>query len=85
MLVGGLGVRHVVIGYDFYFGKGRAGTPETMRALGAARGFGVTVVAPVAEAGEVFSSSAVRSRLSTGDVAGAAHGARPLVAGDRAS
>ena len=72
VLVGGFGVGHVVIGYDFYFGKARAGTPDTMRDLGAAHGFGVSVVAPVAEAGEVFSSSAVRARLSTGDVHGAA-------------
>jgi riboflavin kinase/FMN adenylyltransferase len=68
----GFAVRHVVIGYDFYFGKGRTGTPETMRSLGRSHGFTVTVLAPVAEAGEVFSSSAVRGRLSTGDVVGAA-------------
>ena len=72
ILVERFAIRHVVIGYDFYFGKGRAGTPETMRALGASRGFGVTVIPPVAEAGEVLSSSAVRARLSTGDVRGAA-------------
>ncbi|MGE0629393.1 MAG: bifunctional riboflavin kinase/FAD synthetase [Hyphomicrobiaceae bacterium] len=72
ILVEGFGIRHVVVGYDFYFGKGRAGTPDTMRELGAARSFGVTVIAPVAEAGEVFSSSAVRERLSAGDVRGAA-------------
>ena len=72
ILLARFGIRHVVIGYDFYFGKGRAGTPETMRALGASRNFGVTVIAPVAEAGEVLSSSAVRARLSTGDVRGAA-------------
>ncbi len=72
VLVGGFGVGHVVIGYDFYFGKARAGTPDTLRELGSARGFGVSVIAPVAEAGEVFSSSAVRARLSTGDVHGAA-------------
>lgn len=72
ILVQGFKAGHVVVGYDFYFGKGRAGTPETMRKLGEARGFGVTIVPPVAEAGEVFSSSAVRARLSTGDVKGAA-------------
>lgn len=72
VLVEGLDTRQVVIGYDFYFGKGRAGAPDTMRQLGAERGFGVTVVAPQAEAGEVFSSSAVRARLSAGDVRGAA-------------
>ena len=73
VLVAGLGVSHVVIGYDFFFGKGRTGSPETMRAAGAEMGFGVTVIAPVAEAGEVFSSSAVRLKLAQGDVKAAAH------------
>ena len=83
VLVQGLGVRHVVVGYDFRFGKGRAGDPETLRRAGAAHGFGVTVVAQVAEAGEVFSSSAVRAELAQGDVEGAAEHARPLVARGR--
>ena len=68
----GFGVRHVVIGFDFFFGKHRAGTPDTMSKLGESHDFGVTTIAPVAEAGEVLSSSAVRTRLSTGDVRGAA-------------
>jgi riboflavin kinase / FMN adenylyltransferase len=73
VLVDGLGAGHVVIGYDFRFGKGRAGDPEALKAAGAAHGFGVTVVAQVAEAGEVFSSSAIRAELAQGDVRGAAH------------
>lgn len=72
-IVDWLGARHVVIGYDFFFGKGRAGNPELMREAGRRHGFAVTVVAPVAEAGEVFSSSAVRAKIATGDVAAAAH------------
>ena len=72
VLVAGLGIRHAVIGYDFFFGKARGGNPETMRSAGNEFGFGVTVVAPVAEAGEVFSSSAIRARLAAGDVKGAA-------------
>jgi len=72
VLVEGLGVRHVVIGHDFFFGKRRSGTPETMRAAAQRFGFGLTVVAPVAEEGEVFSSSAIRLRLAQGDVKGAA-------------
>jgi len=74
ILVDCLAVSHVVIGYDFFFGNKRGGTPDTMRAAGAAKGFGVTVVAPVAEAGETFSSTAIRLKLAQGDVAGAAHG-----------
>jgi riboflavin kinase / FMN adenylyltransferase len=72
VLVDALAVRHVVVGYDFRFGKGRTGDPETMRRGGAAHGFGVTVVAQVAEAGEVFSSNAIRAELAQGDVGGAA-------------
>jgi riboflavin kinase/FMN adenylyltransferase len=73
VLVEGLGVRHVVIGYDFFFGKGRRGTPETMQGAAAKHGFGVTIIAPVADDGEVLSSSAIRLRLAQGDVKGAAH------------
>jgi riboflavin kinase / FMN adenylyltransferase len=72
VLVEGLGVRHVVVGYDFRFGKGRVGDPEILRQAGGEHGFGVTVVAQVAQAGEVFSSSAVRAELAQGDVEGAA-------------
>ena len=73
MLVEALGARHVVIGHDFFFGKGRSGTPETMQAAAAKYGFGLTIIAPVADDGEVLSSSAIRLRLAQGDVKGAAH------------
>jgi riboflavin kinase/FMN adenylyltransferase len=72
VLVAGLGVRHVVVGYDFYFGKGRGGSAADMQGFGERFGFGVSVVPPVAEGGEVFSSSAIRAEIAQGDVAGAA-------------
>ena len=72
VLVERLAAAHVVIGYDFRFGKGRGGDPQTLERAGAARGFGVSVVAQVAEAGEVFSSGAIRAELAQGDVQGAA-------------
>ena len=72
VLVAGLGVRHVVVGYDFFFGKARCGNAEHMRRAAAEMGFGVSVVAPVAEGGEVFSSSAIRAEIAQGDVKGAA-------------
>ncbi|MBB3712393.1 riboflavin kinase/FMN adenylyltransferase [Limimaricola variabilis] len=62
----GLGLRHVVIGADFRFGKGRAGDAAMLEALGRAHGFGVTVSPLVAlDAGEV-SSTAIRRALSEG-------------------
>ncbi|MEQ1711522.1 MAG: bifunctional riboflavin kinase/FAD synthetase [Hyphomicrobium sp.] len=72
ILVRGLGVSHVVIGYDFFFGSKRGGNPATMVAAGARDGFGVSVIEPVAEGGEVFSSSEIRLKLARGDVQGAA-------------
>ncbi len=73
IIAGALGARHVVIGYDFRFGKGRTGDTELLRQAGSERGFGLTVVAPVGDdAGQVFSSGAVRAALAKGDVSGAA-------------
>lgn len=72
VLVDGLGVSHVVVGEDFHFGAKRAGNGETLRALGEAMGFGVTVCAPVCVAGDVASSSRVREALRDGDVEAAA-------------
>ncbi len=72
VLVAGLGIKHAVIGYDFHFGKGRGGSPASLTAAGLEMGFSVTIVDPVAEGGEVFSSSAIRAELAQGDVEGAA-------------
>jgi riboflavin kinase / FMN adenylyltransferase len=72
VLVAGLGVRHVVIGYDFFFGRSRGGSAVDMKRMGAELGFGVSVLEPVAEDGEVVSSSAIRSEIAQGDVRGAA-------------
>lgn len=73
ILVGALGVRHVVIGYDFFFGRKRSGSPEQMVEAGNRQGFDVTIVEPVAEDGDVFSSTAIRLKLAQGDVQAAAH------------
>ena len=67
VLLEGLGARHVSVGFDNTFGKGRSGTPESMRAYGQELGFGVSVAAEVADqSGEKFSSSAVRDALREG-------------------
>jgi riboflavin kinase / FMN adenylyltransferase len=66
------GVSHIVVGYNFFFGKGRGGSPQVLEELGKTRGFEVTVVAPARDDGEVFSSSSVRDYLRAGDVRDAA-------------
>src|SRR5437762_1548420 len=60
---------HVVVGYNVNFGRDRAGTSETLRALGARLGFGVEVVGPVAAGdGEQVSSTRLRTLLQAGDM-----------------
>jgi riboflavin kinase/FMN adenylyltransferase len=65
-----LGLSHVVVGYDFTFGKARAGNTDLLRELGARHGIGVTVVSAQGD-GEVYSSSRVRRLLEAGDIAAA--------------
>jgi riboflavin kinase/FMN adenylyltransferase len=72
VLVDAFAVRHVTTGYNFFFGKGRQGNPEALRAFGKTYGFGVTIVDPVGSTGEIYSSTRVREMLAEGDVAGAA-------------
>lgn len=62
-----LRIRGVVAGYDYTFGKGRAGTPETLKALGIARDVAVSIVDPViAGADAAISSTLIRRKLTDG-------------------
>jgi riboflavin kinase / FMN adenylyltransferase len=66
-LVTALGVKAVVVGYDFVFGNKRRGTPDLLEAEGARHGFAVEVIAPVAAAGGVvYSSTQIREHLVAG-------------------
>ena len=62
---------HVVVGGNVSFGRGRAGTVDTLRALGAAQGFVVDAVGPVMVGETQVSSSALRRLVAAGDVRGA--------------
>jgi len=70
-LVAGLGAGDVVVGWDFTFGRGRAGNPDVLAQL--ARGaFQVHSVQPVRVGNEVVSSTRVRELLRQGRVEEAA-------------
>ncbi len=74
-LVKRLGVSHMVSGYDFHFGKGRKGSPETLRDMGRIHGFGVTIVDQVTDDGDgraPFASTSIRDALRNGHVTAAA-------------
>lgn len=62
----GVGARHVTVGKDFQFGKGRAGTTTDLIAFGQEFGFGVTIAELVADGSEEVSSSAIREALTAG-------------------
>ena len=66
VLADGLGVRHVVVGADFRFGKGRAGDMAALRAFGRELGFGVTVAPLISDGQGDFSSTAIRAALAEG-------------------
>ncbi len=60
----GLGLKHVVVGADFCFGKDRAGTAHDLVEFGAQLGFGVTIAPLVARSEQTVSSTAIRSALT---------------------
>jgi riboflavin kinase/FMN adenylyltransferase len=59
---------HVVVGHNVSFGHRRAGTVDTLRALGPRLGFAVDAVGPVMVGEEQVSSTALRRMVAAGDV-----------------
>lgn len=68
ILIDRLGLRHLVIGYDHGFGKGRSGDVDSLRSIGAEVGFDVDVVPVVLLEGAPISSTRIRKALAAGDV-----------------
>jgi riboflavin kinase / FMN adenylyltransferase len=60
----GLGLRHVVVGADFCFGKGRAGDVNDLQGFGQEFGFDVTVAPLMERQTQTVSSTAIRTALS---------------------
>jgi riboflavin kinase/FMN adenylyltransferase len=65
----------IVVGYDFTYGAGRAGTSEALRQHGGRAGVEVDVVPAVERGGEVASSTKIRAHLRDGNL----HGAEALL------
>ena len=72
LLANRLGAACVVTGEDFTFGQGRTGNVDVLAQLAAQSGMAARAVGPVAEHGEVVSSSRIRVALKAGDCPGAA-------------
>ncbi len=71
-LVGALHPVHVVVGFNFSYGRGRGGDPAHLVASGARHGFGVEVIDAIEAAGGVVSSTRIRGLLRSGAVQEAA-------------
>ena len=71
----GLGIRHVIVGEDYGFGKNRCGNVDSLTRLCAERGIGVTAIAPVGlhKLYGKYGSTEIRKALQDGDVFHAQH------------
>jgi riboflavin kinase / FMN adenylyltransferase len=69
----GIAARHVVTGYDYRFGRDRAGDVATLGRLCRNQGIASTSVAPAGSDGTIFSSTAIREALKRGAPEDAAH------------
>jgi riboflavin kinase / FMN adenylyltransferase len=70
-LIARLGVSGIAVGYDFHFGKGRAGSPSLLVTEGPRLGIEVDVQPHVDIAERPVSSSAIRMALAEGQIADA--------------
>lgn len=75
ILVEGLHVRELIIGYDYAFGKGRSGNYALLGRLGQELGFEVEQLEPVLMDQTIVSSTRIRDLVEAGDV----WAARPLL------
>src|SRR3954471_14491170 len=71
ILVRRLGIAGAAVGFDFRFGKNRAGTPDFLAGEGARLGFAVDVVPAVEIGGQRIASGLIREELAGGRMAAA--------------
>ncbi len=84
ILVDGMGVRYLVVGDDFRFGKHRAGTFATLHDAGAQYGFEVASMHTFRIGDDRVSSTRVREALAHGDLLTAVAAARASLCHERA-
>jgi riboflavin kinase/FMN adenylyltransferase len=68
ILVERLAIAGAAIGYNFHFGKERAGSPDFLTAQGAKHGFAVDIVPVFSDSGRPISSGPIRDALAAGHV-----------------
>jgi len=71
ILVEGMAVTEICIGYNFTYGHRGGGNPRTLEGMGSRAGFSVHVLPPVHFDGAMVSSTNIRERIGKGDLPGA--------------
>jgi riboflavin kinase/FMN adenylyltransferase len=71
-LTRGLGLRRLLIGYDFALGKGREGNATRLTEIGSELGYSVEVISALSDESGVISSTEIRKLIEVGNVAEAA-------------
>jgi riboflavin kinase / FMN adenylyltransferase len=69
ILVGAIGIKKLIIGYDYAFGRKREGNIALLRQLGSEYGFAVEVLEPIWDGKTIFSSTNIRKMIEHGNVA----------------
>lgn len=67
-----LGMRHIIIGHDYAFGRDRSGNYDTLLTMGRECGFSIEDIEPFGDNNIIFSSSQARRMISCGDMLGVA-------------
>ena len=68
ILLDGIGIREIVVGYDYSFGRGREGNIELLKEMGRTSGFIVHVAEPVHIGDRLVSSTAIRKLIQEGNL-----------------
>jgi riboflavin kinase/FMN adenylyltransferase len=68
LLVGKIGAKAIVVGYDYRFGRNREGDTEFLRKMGEQHGFELEVVSGIQTEGVVVSSTIIRRLICDGRI-----------------
>lgn len=69
ILVGKIGLKRLIIGYDYAFGRQREGNVSLLRTLGTKFSFDVEELLPISAGSMIYSSSLIRKMITDGAVA----------------
>ena len=67
-IINGIGLKEIIIGYDYHFGKGRSGSVETLMNLGKENDFSVNQIDEIKINGDTVSSTKIRNALVEGNI-----------------